>query len=569
MKRLLLILGIFTLALGVFALPAAAQDSPDYRALAQYFPSDAPVYASFRTDDAFVQTLDDLAAKFGSLLPGGMMPGSLQEALDQVASAVKPGGTFADTIRPWLGDLAAIGIYTVDDTGAVPPLTIAIAITDQDKAEAFFDTLPNAERYTLSEGDGFTLYSPNSSVSSDPYYVFRSDVMLITGDQALAESGGVSDGSLAQNDAFNTAINALPASQYSGIAYMDTPAVLSKAMQDQRSSGQQNAAVMDMFNSMLNALQPQALGITMLSDNTLAIDVASPLNAAAATALDLTSSAQPVDPAFAQVIPSGTPLVIHATNLYASYQRALTNLRAVAAAMPKDSNAGDVNTAIFGLNFIVRGLTGLQTDSALGWMTGDYALYLKLSPAFSDSPDFNTVPSELPFDFGIAFQVTDADAVQALYAGLSDSLNTFAAENATVTQETLASGVDALVLTFTSSDLPFPVELLIAKTDSVFAIGTRRMVEAAVDPQNGLDADPTFIAADATVLDNANAVLYLSGNGFQSIARGLINSSSPSDQRDGANLKSILGLIHSMTISTATLPDNSGSLARFVWTLPQ
>ena len=147
---------------------------------------------------------------------------------------VKPGGTFADTIRPWLGDLAAIGIYTVDDTGAVPPLTIAIAITDQDKAEAFFDTLPNAERYTLSEGDGFTLYSPNSSVTSDPYYVFRSDVVLITGDQALAQSGGVSDGSLAQSDAFNTAISALPAPQYSGVVYIDTPAVLNQSIQDRR-----------------------------------------------------------------------------------------------------------------------------------------------------------------------------------------------------------------------------------------------------------------------------------------------------------------------------------------------
>ena len=569
MKRLLLIIGIFTLALGVFAFPAAAQDNPDFTALAQYFPTDAPVYASFRTDDAFVQTLDGLAAKLGSMMPGGAMPGSLQAALDQVASEVKPGGTFADTIRPWLGDLAAIGIYTVEDTGNVPPLTIAIAITDQAKAETFFDALPNADRYTRSEGDGFTLYTPNSNVSSDPYFIFRSDVVLITGDQALADSGGSIAKSLAQSDAFNTAIGLLPAPQYSGIVYMDTPAVLNKSLQDQRSFGQQDAAMMDLFSSMLNALEPQAVGLTMLSDNTVAIDVASPLNADAVTSFDLSTNAQPVDSAFAQYIPSGTPLVIQSTNLYESYQRAIANLRAVAADMPKDSNAGDVNTAIFGLNFIVRGLTGLPTEDALGWMTGDYALYLKVSPAFSDAPNFDEVPTSLPFDFGIAFQVTDANAAQTLYAGLSDSLSTFAAQNATVTSETLASGTDALVLTFDGSDMPFPVELLIAKNDSVFVIGTRRMVEAAINPQNGLDNDATYIEADATVLDNADAVMYLAGNGFQPIARGLLNSSSTSDQRDGANLKSLLGLIRSMTMSTANLPDNSGSLARFVWTLPQ
>ncbi len=251
MKRLLLLVGIFALALGAFALPSAqpiaAQDNPDFTALAQYFPADAPLYASFRIDDAFVQTLDTLAAKIGTALPGGRMPGSLQASLDQLANEVKPGGTFADTMRPWLGDLAAIGMYTVNDTGAVPPLTIALTITDQDKAKTFFDTLPNAERYTLSEGDGFTLYSPNSSVTSDPYYVFRSDVVLITGDQALAESGGVSDGSLTQSDAFNTAVGLLPAPQYSGVVYIDTPAVLTKSMQDQRSFGKQDAAIMDLF----------------------------------------------------------------------------------------------------------------------------------------------------------------------------------------------------------------------------------------------------------------------------------------------------------------------------------
>ncbi len=569
MKRLFLIVGIFALALGVFALPATAQDNPDFTALAQYFPTDAPLYAGFRTDDAFVQTLDDLAAKFGAMLPGGAMPGSLQAALDQVASEVKPDGTFADTIRPWLGDLAAIGIYTVEDTGNVPPLTIAIAITDQDKAEAFFDALPNAERYTRSEGDGFTLYTPNSDVSSDPYFIFRSDVVLITGDQALAESGGNSAKSLAQSDAFNTAIGFLPAPQYSGVVYIDSPAIINKSMQDQRGIGQQDAAMMDLFGSMLSALQPQAIGLTMLSDNAVAIDVASPLNADATTSFDFTTNVQPVDSAFAQYIPSGTPLVMQSTNLYQTYQRAVTNLRALAAALPKDSNAGDVNTAIFGLNFIVRGLTGLPTEDALGWMTGDYALYLKVSPAFSDVPNFDEVPTSLPLDFGIAFQVTDADAAQTLYTGLSDSLSTFAAQNATVTSETLASGADALVLTFDDSDMPFPVELLIAKNDSVFVIGTRRMVEAAVNPQNGLDNDETFVEADATVLDNADAVMYLAGNGFQPIARGLLNSSSTSDQRDGANLKSLLGLIRSMTISSASLPDNSGSLARFVWTLPQ
>lgn len=575
MKRLVFVLGIIGLVFGLVALPVAAQDAAqggtaEYTTLAQYFPGDTPLYASFRTDEAFVQTLDDLAARIGSVLPGGMMSGSLQELLDQVASAVKPGGTFADTIRPWLGDVAAIGVYTLDDTGYVPPLTIAIRITDQNAAESFFDALPNADRYTLSEGDGYTLYSPDSSVSSDPYYVFRSDVALITGDEALAQSGGVLASSLAQNDALGTALDLLPAPQYNGVMYVDTPAIMTNAMQDRTSATGMNMNAMGAFSSMFDVIQPQAFGFTILNDNALTIDVASPLAQGESDMFNAMMARQPVDLSFAQYIPAGTPLVIHSTDLYDGYKNALDQLQNLAKSLPKNSgmSSNDIDTAVFGLNFVIRGLTGLQADDALGWMTGDYALYLKFSPEFSDSPNLDSAPSSLPVDFGVAFAVTDADAVQNLYDGLSESLSSFAGENATVTHETLGSGDDTLVLTFDNSDMPFPVELLIAKNNDVFVIGTRRMVNAALAPQNGLDNDATFGDASATLLDNPTVVFYLEGNSLQPFARALINSSSSSDQRDGANLKAILGLIHSATISANIEPDQSGSVTRLVWTLP-
>src|SRR4051812_5767198 len=113
MKKLALLALLLTLALGLFVLPAAAQ-TEDLTTLAGYLPANAPVYIGFRTDDAFVKTLDTLASKLGAVIPGGMMDGSLQESLDGLASEIQPGGTFATTIRPWLGDMAAFGIYTLD-----------------------------------------------------------------------------------------------------------------------------------------------------------------------------------------------------------------------------------------------------------------------------------------------------------------------------------------------------------------------------------------------------------------------------------------------------------------------
>ncbi len=577
MKRLLLIFGILVLALGAFVLPAAAQDE-DYTTLAQYFPVDAPLYAGFRIDDAFVQTLDELMAKVEAAVPGsfGSMSGSLVDMLDEAASSIKPNGTFANTIRTWLGDTGAIGVYTLADTGDRTPLTIALTITDQDEAEAFFASLPNADRYTVTNdttgsGEDYTLYSPLSTSNGNPYIIFHSDVVLLTMDSSLATSGGVRDGSLVHSDAFNTALEMLPESQYNGVIYVDTPAVLTKSIPASANAGQMQT--MSMFDSMLDALQPQAFGFTILNDHALTIDIASPINAGAGSSaiFDMAALSQPVDPTFAQLIPAGTPLLIHSTDLYGGYQRLLDNLNTLAQTLPSSAGLSpdDVNSMMFGLNFVIRGLTGLESDAALGWMTGDYALYLKFSPEFTDSPNFDDVPDSLPIDFALAFAATDAESVQAVYDGLSDSLSNFASDNATITEETLASGDDALVLTASSSDLPFPLELLIAKNEDVFIVGTRRMVNAALDPQNSLDSDAAFTAAGATLLENPSAVFYLSGSGLQPLARAMINSSSSSDNRDGAQLKAVLGLIQSATISTSVLPDASGTLVRFVWTLPE
>jgi len=72
------------------------------------------------------------------------------------------------------------------------------------------------------------------------------------------------------------------------------------------------------------------------------------------------------------------------------------------------------------------------------------------------------------------------------------------------------------------------------------------------------------------VLDNANALLYLGANGLQPLARVMSNPSNPESVQDsGIQLKAILGLFQSLTISSTIEADNSGGVARFVWTLPE
>jgi hypothetical protein len=574
MKKIALLALLLILALGIFVLPAAAQ-AQDLTTLAGYLPADAPLYLGFRTDDAFIAKLDTLASKLGALIPGGMMSGSLQEMLDQLATQIQPGGTFATTIRPWLGDTAAIGYYTLDPS-TDQPYTIVFSIKDQDKAEALFNNLLSSEDYAVKEGTGYSVYSPKSTLSSQPNYIFRSDVLIVTSDTALVEAGGVESKKLTDNSDFSTAVGLLPASQYNGIIYADTPKLLSGAMEarmnDQMSMS--DAAGMQMFTSMFNTIKPMAFGLTILDDRSLTIDVVAPFDASASGSLMMSNAGKPVNPTFVQHLLAGTPLVAQGTDLYDNYQNSIANLRALAQNMPSDSTSDmkpqDVETALWGLGFVVRGLTGLETTDALGWMTGDYAMTLGFTPAFSDATNIFGAMGSMPIEFGVIVEATDASAAQKVFDGLTRSLIGLPSKDVTVKQETLDSGAKALSFTMQNSEMPFPIELMAATGNGVFAVGTPRTVNAALDPKNpGLSADPAYAEASKYLLSDANSVLYLSGSGLKPVARVMTQTSNPRDVRQqGKQIQAVLDLISSGSISTSVLPDKGGELARLVWTLP-
>ncbi len=555
MKRLILIVIILGAALGALTLPAAAQAT--LSPLASYFPADAPVFISFRTDDPFIDQLDSLAAKIGAALPGSPMSGSLRDLLDTQVAKIQPGGTFATTIRPWLGATGAFGLTHLDLNSQQPPMTIALSLTDSAKAEKLVSGLMPADQYTVKQGDGFSEYVPTRSFDKT-YLVFRSDALVITSDQALADAGGVPTSSLADNSAYQSAVNLLPADQYNGVVYIDTPTMLKAAMS--QNTHPRDAAAMGMFMNMLGDLKPNAFGFTVLNDRALTIDIAAPFGASFAA---MTADRTPIDPTFAQHIPAGTPLVIHSTNLYGTYQQAITNLTAMMQPSATTKDMQDMQTGLWAFGFALRGLTGMEPDAALGWMTGDYVLEASLSASASDASSMGQLMSKLPFDFAVV--VKDTGDAQTFYDGLVRSLSTFPPRELTVTQATLDGGTPALVLTIQSPDMPYPVELLAAAGDGVFAFGTRRMVNAAVHPTTGLDTDASYVEAGTTLLPNPTEELYLSGAGLQPLAR-LAAQMSP---EQGAVLQNVLGLISSASISTSVLPDKSGELVRMVWTLPQ
>jgi hypothetical protein len=210
MKKFLLITALLILALGALTMPAAAQET-DLTTMAQYLPADAPVYFGFRTDEAFVGEVDAFLDKLGSIVPM-----SFSDVLDELSADILPGETFESLWRPWLGDQGGVGVYDLQGQSAehpVPPITIALAVTDADAANQFLQELGNADRYTVENEDDYTLYTPtHDMMTSDPFYVVRDDVMILTGDAALAEAGGVLAGdNLSSNPALAASLDLLPA----------------------------------------------------------------------------------------------------------------------------------------------------------------------------------------------------------------------------------------------------------------------------------------------------------------------------------------------------------------------
>ncbi|MBK8022354.1 MAG: hypothetical protein IPK19_13250 [Chloroflexi bacterium] len=95
----------------------------------------------------------------------------------------------------------------------------------------------------------------------------------------------------------------------------------------------------------------------------------------------------------------------------------------------------------------------------------------------------------MPVDFTVTLEATDPATARALVDGLANGLEDPPVEEVSVTREDIG-GANALVITVNSSDVPFPLELVLAANDQVFSIGTRHYVTFVAG--RGLDTDPAF-----------------------------------------------------------------------------
>lgn len=515
-QRLLFFLVLLALLL---AAPALAAQTDDLTSLAQYFPFDTTMFASFRTDDATIAELDAALALVLAKLPEGIAPPdiSLQSALDDLARQADL-NDFSD-FRAWLGDTAAAGRIMEDDpdTAGIEGALFVAQISDRAAAEAFWKAIldrPGGQpRYRVEEGDAFTLYAIESDPPTDAGLLFTDDVMLL-GVANLPQILLTRDAKLAQNDSFRQTLDMLPADSYTGLVYVDLPALA------EVTPNTQIAAAL---------LGQQAIGFTLLDERSLVMDVASRLgDSAMLDNLGVSLPAlQPVDTAFAANLPADTSFAIHTGNLKAVYESLVAAARA--SAEQEGTSPEEFERSLNQIAFGVRGLTGLDLDEdILSWMTGDFALFASVDSAALSDLMMQSMSGEpavfetLPFSAGLIIEVTDPDKARALAAGITKALPQLTSQNDDITlAEEQIGGANVTVISAPielQPDYNVPFDLIIGANDAVFVIATREAATAALTSigggASGLAGDPAFAEAARYILPNASSVWYMDDDGF-------------------------------------------------------
>jgi hypothetical protein len=566
MRKLLVLFVLVGLVLGV--LPAAVSATPvaELTDLAQYFPLDVPVFAAFRTDDGFVETLDGLAARISSAIPG-VGPGRLSTMLDLAAQQIDEEGDFQSVFRSWLGDSVAFGLLSLEPAagGRNPEFVVVMSVTDRAEAESFVDAFMRETDadFSVTTEDPFTLYEVEDR---NVAVAVTDDALFLTETVGTLRSLNTREARLNTSATFTETVGALPMGDYDAVLYLDSP-TLARAMFEMGAQRNRAAsAMMEQMEGFLSAAAPQAVGFS-ISGAELVIDSAQlPGDTGALEEMGfvLPTSMTPVGFDFAAHVPADAPLVVLGTNLSETYNLMIQNLR---AAMQLQVEAGNEEAEDFeqGLRFVeigVRGLTGLDLqEDILGWMTGDYALFLNVNPEGIASM------TTMPIDFGLVFEATDPAAAQAVVDGIREAIVQSEPENVTLTQETVA-GVDVAVITAKPEDEPYPVEILVGSNDEVFVIGTRNAFAAAIEPvSGGLAADAGFTSAQSHFLDDSAVVFYFTPQPLASLA-DILAASDDNDMQEGAGfIQFLTALVNSGSI-TATYSED-GTRGRFVLSLAE
>lgn len=471
--------------------------------MGRFFDSDVDVFLTTRTDEGFLDTLDSLLNGVITKLPAelNIPPVSIKQQLD---AGLASGQTNLDEIYIWLGDYAAITLDNLevqndDDFSNDGDVQFVAAILLKNRAafEAFLDARMNNSIQKSSDG-ALTVYS--SGRERDPKIFVDEEVIYITNLELPALMNR--SARLSENSRFQTAINKLPAENYNVIGYLDLSYLFTNLSSN-------NDEVFGALGFNLDEFGPIALGFTILDKSTLTMDIVQDQSAIPQTLRMLT----PIDPQFARFIPADAALVAHAADLNTTVNSLLETISQAAQVSGQQDPTPQIEASF--------GFIGLTKEEALGWMSGDYALFIRYDAlqivdlALQGS---NARFIEIPFGFGILVEATDESAAQKFATGLGNFTRAaLANQNQVTVSSTQINGVDVTQITIEvplSPDAPIAFDIVMGVSNGVFFLASKPDVEKMLSGGASLLDDPNFQQASRYFVENPVQVLYADDDGL-------------------------------------------------------
>jgi hypothetical protein len=504
-KLLVVLIGVVALVSSVYA-----QADVDVQALARYFPEDTLVYASIRSDEAYFETLDGLLAQVATTLNEvgvAMPPLSVGNLL---AGITNTGGSFEETLRPWLGDSIALGVLGVEGimSSGDTPLIIAFDLSNRDAAVAFLEAEAlRSGNVTRTEADDLLIFADDDP-QPDQFMVVTDDALLALLSTPLEILP--TEQSLQDNETFIETIGQLPESSYNALLYADVPGLLDAGLAS--ADTQPNPQDMQAINLMFDLVGAHAIGLTMLDQGTLVADVVG-----LPGEMMLPGSSTPIAPAFAAYIPANASLVIQGADLRAVYESAVESLRQFAVANGQPTEEFD--QLLGQISFAGRGLTGLEFEELLEGFAGNYAAFVTYTPTEPGQPSLLGIafyPNEgvpLNIGAGLVLDAGQPETAQALAEAVVGGFEMDPLAGTTLSDETI-SGTEVSVLSFeVPPTITSSLDLVIGAIGNVVVIATRAEAEAILSGEAGLDTSSTYANALGLALPDTTFFAYTDTNG--------------------------------------------------------
>lgn len=593
---------------------ASATPASDLAATARYASTDSTFYFAIRADEDYVNTLNDLIDRINNNTAGALIPPGTEFDVTELLEAVAFelfAADFTTEVRPWMGDTIGFVIPSLEPAFAEEPITPFVAVFEVSD----YDT---AENFIMSTFGGLapTETDPLLFDLGDAGLLLADDALLIGTSAAIVQDAYNTASPLSDDADFNTATDALPLPGYNALVYFNLARLVDDiiAGMDATAPGMAGDPT-DFMPDVDTGISVS--GFSLQGERDLIIDVVTiddaDFQAELFAQYDLTLP-DPLDPTFARFIPADAQLVIHETNFanaynafWAGFDLSASSFDAQIDMMLNDPflggqmtpeereflesfNIDAISFSGMGRTLLIQffaGFTGLNIeDDFVNWMTGDYAMYLRLiptsamgtifpgpatssAPLTADNPDFNFMP-----DGAFIAQITDSDAAANVIAGFARAADLYGVnyrlEDINGGEQIVFTAPLRLLLGSSRFDLnPSTPELdiIVGYNEDIFTIGTRPAASFALAPNgaNLLDSDGFQTVAENLLLPDAITVWYVGGG---AIVEALGNLESVLSESDMEVARFLFSQIETATIS-AQIVDDGVSRSRLTLTLPE